>query len=56
MLKNKKDGSKMFEVQCMQYLNHPNILKLYECFNHDDFYYIITELCDGGSLTDKLYG
>lgn len=38
----------------MAQLDHPHILKLYEYFEDDKNYYIITELCTGGELFDKI--
>lgn len=35
-------------------LDHPNIIKLYEIVQSEDTYYIVTEYCDGGTLTDYL--
>ena len=35
-------------------LNHPNILRVYELYEDMDNYYIITELCSGGELFDKI--
>jgi calcium-dependent protein kinase len=42
------------EINILKNLDHPNILKIYEYY-HDDFYfYIITELCSEGNLLEKL--
>jgi calcium-dependent protein kinase len=35
-------------------LDHPNILKLYEYFEDEKNFYIITEMCKGGELFDKI--
>ena len=35
-------------------LDHPNILKLYEVFEDDRKYYLITEYCKGGELFDEI--
>ena len=38
----------------MQTLDHPNILKLYEYFEDEKNVYLITELCGGGELFDRI--
>jgi len=35
-------------------LDHPHILRLYELFEDDKNIYLITELCTGGDLFDKI--
>jgi len=35
-------------------LDHPHILKLYEYFEDEKNFYIITEMCKGGELFDKI--
>lgn len=42
------------EINILIKLDHPNILKLYEYFEDDKNYYLITELCTGGELFDKI--
>ncbi len=34
--------------------DHPNILKLHEFFQDKKRYYIVTELCQGGELFEKI--
>ena len=29
-------------------INHPNIVKLYEIIEHNNFYYLVMEYCEGG--------
>jgi calcium-dependent protein kinase len=31
-------------------MDHPNIIKLYDCYETDDFVYLVTDCCDGGEL------
>ncbi|AGC02086.1 serine-threonine kinase [Acanthamoeba polyphaga moumouvirus] len=38
------------EIQIMQQLDHPNIVKLYDVYKTDDYWYIIMEYCDAGTL------
>ena len=35
-------------------MDHPNILKLYEVFQDDARFYVVTELCKGGELFDEI--
>ncbi|CAD8110074.1 unnamed protein product [Paramecium sonneborni] len=44
----------MNEVQILQKLDHPNIIKIYEFYQDDRFFYIVTELCTGGELFEKI--
>ena len=51
--RNKKDRE-MFnaEVQILETVDHPNIVKLYEVFEDDKSYYLVQEFCTGGELFD----
>ena len=42
------------EVSVLRSLDHPNILKLYEFYQDDKNYYLITEYCSGGELFDRI--
>lgn len=42
------------EITILQRLDHPNVLKLYEYFEDERNVYLITELCKGGELFDKI--
>lgn len=35
-------------------MDHPNVLKLYEYFEDQKNVYLITELCTGGELFDRI--
>jgi len=35
-------------------LDHPNIIKLYEYFIDEENIYIVTEICRGGELFDRI--
>ena len=42
------------EMEILKNLDHPNILKLYEHYEDARKYYVVTELCEGGELFDKI--
>ena len=42
------------EIRILKSLNHPNIVKLEELKQTKDYYYIVMEYINGGSLTDCL--
>ena len=42
------------EILILKEIDHPNIIKLYEVKETTQFFYLIMELCNGGSLTDRL--
>ena len=42
------------EINILKQLDHPNILKLYEFFQDQKRYFLVTELCSGGELFDKI--
>jgi calcium-dependent protein kinase len=42
------------EINVVKSLDHPNIMKVYEYFNIDNYLFIVSELCTGGELFDKI--
>ena len=42
------------EIYILQYLNHPNILKIVDFKKTNESYYLVTEYINGGSLSDCL--
>lgn len=42
------------EVEILNTLSHPNIIKCYEVYDEPEFYYIVTELVTGGELFDRI--
>lgn len=42
------------EIKNLKDLDHPNILKIYEHFEDDKSYYIVTEICNGGELLKEI--
>ena len=51
----KEDGKQFLdEIEILKNLEHPNIMKIYECFNDKDNVYIVSEYCDEGDLLGKM--
>jgi calcium-dependent protein kinase len=50
------DEKKMLfnEINILRELDHPNIVKMYEFFEDEKRYYIVTEICKGGELFDEI--
>lgn len=42
------------EVQLMQTVDHPNIVKYYETYDDKKYIYLCMELCKGGELFEKM--
>eukprot|EP01041_Mallomonas_annulata_P015615 gene15615-32979_t len=42
------------EIRFMAQLDHPNIVRLHECFETQHEIYLVMELCTGGELLDRL--
>jgi len=42
------------EVTIMKSLDHPNIVKVHEYYQDSKFFYIVTEMCTGGELFDRI--
>ena len=42
------------EIAIMKIMDHPNIIKLFEIFEDEKKYYLVTELCKGGELFDEI--
>ena len=51
-----EDEKKMLfnEIHILKNLDHPNIVKMYESFEDEKRYYIVTEICKGGELFDEI--
>jgi len=51
-----EDEKRMFfnEINILKDLDHPNILKMYEFFEDEKRYYIVTDICKGGELFDEI--
>jgi len=44
----------MNEIEVLKKLDHPSIMRLYDFYEDDNFYYLITEYCAGGELFDHI--
>ena len=42
------------EISILKKLDHPNIMKIFECFDDEKNFYIISDFCDQGDLLGKL--
>ena len=42
------------EVEILKTLTHPNILRILDFFEDEVSFYIVSELCLGGELFDKI--
>jgi calcium-dependent protein kinase len=53
--KSEQDQEKLFlEVDILSKLSHPNIMQIYEFYDDAINFYIVSELCNGGELFDKI--
>ena len=43
-----------YEINILIKLDHPNIIKLYEVYENENYFYLIMELCSGGELFDRI--
>jgi len=42
------------EVEILKNLDHTNILKIFDFYEDKSSFYIVTEICKGGELFDKI--
>ena len=42
------------ETNMLRTIPHPNIVQIYEMFEDDVYFYIVTELCEGGDLFSRI--
>ena len=40
------------EVNILKEMDHINIIKIYDIFSYQTFFYVVTEYCEGGSLLE----
>ena len=48
------ENSLFTEINILKNLNHPNVINIYELFQDQKYYHIITEFCSGGELFDRI--
>lgn len=46
----KSESEFMHEISMLKCIDHPSVLKYYECYQDEFNYYIVTEYCKGGEL------
>lgn len=57
ILKDKEAKEQFFsEFSILKEMDHPNIVRIYELYMDSDRFYIISELCEGGTLLKTLKG
>jgi len=44
----------MDELKTLNDCRHPNIMRVFQLLEDDEFFYIASEYCDGGELFDML--
>ena len=42
------------EVSFLKQVSHPNIISMYDCYEDEDTFHIVTEICHGGELLHKI--
>ncbi len=53
-LKKEDEEKLLIETNIMIQMDHANIVKLFEVFKDEQFYYLVSEFCDGGELFEKI--
>jgi len=52
--KNVEKNEFLNEIEVLKTVDHPNIIKLFECYYDRNFYYMVEEYCSGGDLFDYI--
>ncbi|OQS05393.1 calcium/calmodulin-dependent protein kinase [Thraustotheca clavata] len=47
-------NSMAFEVNTLKKLKHPNIIKFYDVYQDENYFYLVTEFMEGGELFDRI--
>jgi len=53
-LERTQEEQLLSEISILKQMDHPNILKLYEFFQDPKRYFLVTELCNGGELFERI--
>ena len=48
------DSNFINEIKILKTVDHPNIIKLFDCYYDNNYYYMIEEYCSGGDLFDYI--
>ena len=49
------DSSEFYnEIEVLKAIDHPNIIKLFDCYQDKSYYYMVEEYCSGGDLFDYI--
>ena len=54
-LNDKEKGYLYNEINILNMIKHPNIVRIYSTFKKNYFIYLVLEYCNGGSLLKNLY-
>ncbi len=49
---SKRSSSSQNEIEILRRISHPNIVNIFEIFEDQRQYYIMSEFCEGGELFD----
>ena len=41
------------EIEALMHTDHPNIIKLYEVYEDEEYYHLVMEYCEGGDLFER---
>ena len=53
-IKKEEEEKLLIGTSIMISIDHANIVKLFEVFKDHQFYYLVSEYCDGGELFEKI--
>ena len=54
MKKEEIEEGELNEIEILQQIDHPNVLKIYEFYEDSEFVHIISEYCEFGNLEDEI--